>query len=124
MALGRLDDADVLPAEAEQMIEDLRFFHAPAEVIAAHIEALGPAVQDEAFLVHPVNVPAVRLFLAMQTQWREAATMAGVFRRGLDYGALKDTAELAGLAPIEPDDFTRLRILEVEALNAWAEQRR
>lgn len=124
MALGRLDDADVLPAEAERMIEDLRAFGAPDDVIAAHIEALKPAVRDEPFLVHHVNVKAVKLFIAMQTQWREVATTAGLFRRGLDYGVIKDVAEFEELGPVGRDDFTRLRVLEVEALNAWAEQRR
>lgn len=123
MALGRQDDADVLPAEAAKMIDDLVAFGAPEHVIAQTRARLKPAVREGAFLVHPANVPAVKVFLAMQTQWREVGTMNRILRRGLDYGVLPIVAAAEGVAPLEGADFRRLQILEVEALNAWHEAR-
>lgn len=62
------------------------------------------------------------LFLAMGTQW----TWAGMGERvGLDYGKIKDTAELHGIE-LEPRQplMARLHIMEQEALAVWAEQRK
>jgi len=79
------------------------------------------------FLVHPDNIFAVRLLRAMQTQWTtpyaSTWTKSVPMPTGLKYEVLELTARLAGLGEISPDDFTRLRILEVEVLNAWAEAR-
>lgn len=83
--------------------------------------------QDGEFAVHPANGPALRLLLAMSTQWRVVtmSTMARAIavRTGLDYAALATVAEHEGLAPIAPADFRRLRLLEAECLAAWREER-
>lgn len=97
---------------------------APAHVVAAiRAEARG-SMPDEGFSVHPDNHTAVRLFLAMATQWRcqSLSTMARavVVRTGLDYAALEPTARMAGLS-LGDDDFARLRLMEGEALVAWRE---
>lgn len=123
MALGRQDDADVLPAEAARMIEELEFFGAPESVLEETRTSLLKVTRDEAFLVHPINIPAVKVFLAMQTQWREVGTMTRVLRRGLDYSVLPIVTAGEGLEPLAGDDFRRFRILEVEAMNAWSEAR-
>ena len=80
---------------------------------------------DAGMAIHPDNVTALRWLLAVQTQWRSAvlSTMssARLIRTGLDYAALEPAARLAGLEP-GPDDFVRLRALEVEVLSVWAEE--
>lgn len=79
------------------------------------------------FRVHPHNIRAVRLLLAMASQWDAAplSTMskAQIIRTGLKYGVLETTARLKGLGELTPDDFARLQILEAECLAAWSEQR-
>lgn len=79
------------------------------------------------FVVHPDNRAALRLFMAMASQWRNAAlttqTQSIVVRTGLDYGVLNTVADLEGLAPIERGVFHRLRLIEAEALAAWREDR-
>jgi len=83
------------------------------------------AVPDEPLDILFDNVTAVRLFAAMQTQWRTVtlSTMsaARLIRTGLDYGVLDVTARMSGLEP-KPTDFIRLQIMEVTAINAWAEE--
>lgn len=90
----------------------------------AQAAALRPA---EDFLVHPDNVRAVRLFLALQTQWRTVAlsTLASAEIRatGLDYAVLQPVARMEGLGRVGTDDFRRVRFMEAEALVAWRERR-
>lgn len=109
------------------MIEDARAFGYSEAAIAQLAAEADAADDDDGLAIHPENVTAVRWLLALQTQWRVIAlttsTQAEVRRTGLDYSVLDTTARLAGLEP-EADDFTRLRILEAEALGAWAEERR
>jgi hypothetical protein len=67
------------------------------------------------------NLPAVRVFLALQTQWRHG--MAGP--TGLDYAAIPPVFDLCGIRQKKSaDTFGALRILEVETLNCWADRRR
>lgn len=75
-------------------------------------------------LIWPDMQAGVALFFAMATQWRWAgAGMAGAFKTGLDYSALKDTAE--GLKiEYTPQVFRDVQVLEEAALSAWAERRR
>jgi len=83
---------------------------------------------EAVFDVHPDNVFAVRLILAMQTQWNSLAastwSSAIAVATGLKYEVLETTARLSGLGEISPDDFLRVRILEAEILSTWAEARR
>lgn len=87
--------------------------------------ALSMPAADDRFEVEAVNAPAVRLFMALQTQWRAVSVSSWsrveIRRLGLDYAAIEPTARLAGLE-LDADDFTRLRVMEVEALTAWNEQ--
>lgn len=97
---------------------------APAEVVAQiRAEARG-SEPETGFAVHADNETAVRLFLVLATQWRHQAlstmTRAVTIRTGLDYAAIEPTARLAGLT-VGADDFTRLRVMEAEALTAWRE---
>lgn len=101
------------------MADDYEWMGASAEVVAQiRAEARG-SMPDTGFAVHPANETAVRLFLALATQWRcqSLSTMARavVVRTGLDYAAIEPTARMAGLDLVD-DDFARLRLLEAEAL--------
>ena len=51
-------------------------------------------------------------------------TEARLLRTGLDYGVVRETAELEQLALSLPDDFRRIRIMEAEAMDAWSQQAR
>jgi hypothetical protein len=111
------------------MLQDLRVLGMPeTEVLKAEAEAKARwRLDDDAFAIHPDNVLAVKVFFSMATQWRQASlttsTRSMLVRTGLDYGALDDTARRAGLPPLEPHDFSRLQLLEAEALAAWREER-
>ncbi|MFD3263329.1 DUF1799 domain-containing protein [Phenylobacterium ferrooxidans] len=88
--------------------------------------AKAAAPQDD-FPILPANGSAVRLFQALQTQWRTTAisTMAKavIVRTGLDYAVIEPTARLSGLA-LESDDFIRVRVMETAALNAFHDEAR
>lgn len=59
----------------------------------------------------------VALFMALGTQWR-VHPMSG-YRLGLDYAAIRPTAELLGFA-INPAIMADLRAMEGAALDEWA----
>lgn len=60
------------------------------------------------------NWPAVRVFLALGTQWR-LAPMGGA--TGLDYGPIPGVLVMMGLRRREwPETFERLRVMEAAAL--------
>lgn len=63
----------------------------------------------------------VALFMSLDTQWR-VHPMTGS-RLGIDYGAIKPTAELFGLS-IDAGIMADLRVMEIAALNEYAEQAR
>lgn len=108
------------------MIDDLVAFGGTPEQVAALRAALAPQAEvKEAFVVEAENATAVRLLIALQTQWRTKAlstwSSAQLVRTGLDYGVVEITARCSGL-DLSVDDFTRLRIAEAECLDAWAEE--
>lgn len=110
--------------ELERVADDYEWMGAPAETVAKiRAEARG-SIPDSGLAIHPANENAVRLFLAMATQWRcqslNTMARATIVRTGLDYPALEPTARLAGLELAE-DDFVRIRLMEGEALTAWRE---
>lgn len=109
-----------------RLAEDMRAFGFGEAAIAAAVAEQQPRAVAQALVVHPDNGTAVRLFLALLTQWRTAAlsTMASarILRTGLDYAVVETTARLAGLDLRLPDDFARLRIMEAEAIAAWADE--
>lgn len=86
----------------------------------------GRTVEDEGFEVMGENARAVRLLLALETQWDSIglSTMASarVVRTKLNYAVIEPTARMAGLGEVTPDDFHRLKFLEGVALTAWAEE--
>ena len=108
------------------MLEDLRAFgFPPAEIQKAADDLMAQRRAPDAFAVHPHNVFAVRLFLAMQTQWSTVTlstlSAARIIRLGLKYEVLETAARLAALGEISADDFIRIRNMEIDALEAWAE---
>lgn len=94
-----------------------------AAIIAA-ISHVAAQAEPKSLMVHPDNVTAVKLFDALRTQWNLVAlsTMerSEIRRTGLRYEVLKPVARLLGLK-LAADDFTRLQLMEAEALVAWAE---
>lgn len=68
----------------------------------------------------PENWPALRLFVAVETQWRRAG-MSGL-ATGLDYAVLPMAARALGVA-LTGELLRRLKVIEAEALGAMAERR-
>ena len=71
------------------------------------------------FLVLQENWPAIQLFLACQTQWHHLATMSSVIKTGLDYTAVKTVMELRFSSHNQAELFTKLQIIESQALTAF-----
>lgn len=119
--------AKITRAELEQAADDYELMGAPAEVVAQiRAEARGEVTADDAGMaIHPDNVVAVKLFLAMATQWLtqglSTMTRAVLIRTGLNYAAIEPTARLSDLE-LTSVDFIRLRVMEGEALTAWREE--
>lgn len=127
--MGRRKASDLIPAEVEELLEDMRAFgYPPAEIQKAADDMLAKAAAPEVFDVHEDNVVAVKLFMAMNTQWTWIAlsTMAAAIPRrvALKYEVLPQVARLEGLGRISTDNFRRIRIMEGEALEAFAEAAR
>ena len=124
--MGRRASAELSREDAAGFVEDLRAFGLSEAEIARAQGQVAAAAPEEHFTVHPDNAVALRLFIALQTQWRTASlsTMgkAQVIRTGLDYGVVASTAQFEELQ-VGRDDFGRLRTLEYEALDAWAHSR-
>lgn len=91
----------------------------PPEAAAALAAVRAPA-QAEAVRVWPENWPALRLFLAVSTQWRWAG-LAGV-PTGLDYAALPVAARALRLR-LDEAMLARLRVMEGAWLEAALERR-
>jgi len=101
--------------DSQNLAEELRRFRAPPEVIAAALRER----EDEVVAIHPDNVETVTLFAALSTQWRHAG-LTGV-RIGLDYQAIEPTARMLGIT-LNPNIFSGLRVMEMEALAAMREE--
>lgn len=89
--------------------------------MGASVEAIKKAAQaaDE-FAVWPENWQPLRVFLAMQTQWRVG--MAGP--TGLDYTALPAVGQMLGLGrKAQRRSFPAVQVMEAEALKVFAEKR-
>ena len=63
------------------------------------------------------DADSVGLFMALDTQWRWHP-MVGA-RLGIDYSAVRPTAELLGIA-LDPARMTDLRLMEAAALDELA----
>lgn len=67
-------------------------------------------------------VPALSVFLAVDTQWRVAAGEMGAMRViGLDYTAARAGLELAGMTA-DPDAWADVRVIESGAVEAMNER--
>lgn len=108
------------------MVSDLRHWGAPEAMVEAAIAELAPTARSPVFPVHRDNVTAIRLFLAMSTQWNvlsiSTLSHAQVRRIGLRYEVLETVARGRGFQ-LGDRDFERIQLLETTALNAWAEER-
>lgn len=114
-----MDDEDV----AELMRVGVPEATARAE-LARRAATREPEPEPE-FVLSESLWPAVRLFSALDTQWRVVAGSGGMVRLGLDYGAIPVTARLMGLKDeaMSRTLFQQLRILEDETLKICAPQR-
>lgn len=106
---------------------DMRRMGFTQEQIAAERRDRADAAQGDAGedLVLPRHLfPALRLFAALRSQWRVAASAAGLLYLGLDYGAVRHTMWLMGLRLADRGTlFEQLRVMEREGrtvLNAQA----
>ena len=112
--------------EAEGFAADLAAFGFAPDQVAQMREDFDGRTARDVFDVMGENVRAVRLLLALQTQWVAVGvgTMATarVIKTGLNYLAIEPAARFTDLGEVTPDDFARLRILEAEALAAWREE--
>lgn len=63
----------------------------------------------------PENWEALELFLALQTQWRVTATMAGLYYVGLDYSAAEALLRVRR-AKNRPQLVADLQVIEYAAL--------
>ena len=70
------------------MLAQLRRFGAPPEVLLAAEQQLAADALGDTISVWPENWHAVRVFLALATQWHWAATGHGSRRTGLRYEAI------------------------------------
>jgi len=95
---------------------DLAAFGATAETVSRWTAA---GRQARHLTILRSNWPAVRLFWALGTQWRQGP-LSGL--SGLDYGAIEPTARLMGVT-VTPELFRQLQILEGAALTALEERR-
>lgn len=89
-------------------------------ILPAHFLANAAPVDDR-IEIHRADVGTVALFLALRTQWHRHA-MTGQ-RIGLDYSAVRPTADLAFI-DITPDTLPSLQAMEEEALLTFAEAAR
>lgn len=87
--------------------------------IAPGAVAADPA-ETEGFEVLPENWTSLCIFLACETQWRVAATMAGLVWLGLDYPAADIVLRRSGAD--DPDAvFADLQAMEAAAIDVFRE---
>ncbi len=85
--------------------------------MAARLAAQAAPTPATTIEIMPENWDAMRLFLAVETQWRRAG-IAGI-AVGLDYGVLPMAAGAMGIE-LDGDLFGRVRVMEHAALAAMA----
>ena len=89
--------------------------------MGASVEAIKKAAQaaDE-FAIWPENWQPLRVFLAMQTQWRVG--VAGP--TGLDYSAMPAVCQMLGIGnKAQRRAFPAVQVMEAEALKVFSEKR-
>jgi hypothetical protein len=84
-------------------------------------------VREDAVEVEPENARAVRLFLALTTQWRYAPRTNGKMellqRTGLDYAVLPAVSSALAIA-LDETLLAQLRILEGKTIEIHGERQR
>ncbi|MGD9862852.1 MAG: DUF1799 domain-containing protein [Pseudodonghicola sp.] len=88
--------------------------------MGADIPPQEPTDVSEDFEIMPCNWDSLVAFLRCETQWRVAATMAGVIWLGLDY----DAVDVVLHRTAAPDAvFFDLQVMEAAALEVLGEER-
>lgn len=112
------------------MVDQLRQWGAPPEVITATQQRLAAEAQQATVDVWPENWHALGLFLALETQWNVAVGLAGARRLGLRYEAVTPLLQDMVRAEVprrlhQPPAVLMRQLLQLEdtALKAMAEQR-
>lgn len=77
----------------------------------------GTTLQPGEIELAPDELTPFELFVALGTQW-QYHPMGG--RTGINYAAIRPTADLSGIT-VTPSVFTDLRVMELAALDAFAE---
>ncbi len=114
--------------EIQRLREDLEWAGAsPTSIDQVVAKLRDEAAAPDVFHVYGVNASAVRVFDAMRTQWliTPLSTMASaeLVRTGLRYEVLDRVVRGLGIEE-QPGDFDRLRLMEAEAILAWAGARK
>lgn len=99
--------------------ELIRQFEAMGAEIAPGVIPAEPA-EIEGFKVLPENWTSLCTFLACETQWRVAATMAGMIWLGLDYPGADVVLRRSGVADTDAV-FADLQVMEDAALDIFRE---
>lgn len=103
--------------ESNALAEQLAQMGAPPEVISQARRSASHARCQ----VFPENAEALKVWLAMETQWRgQSAGLLGARPQGLDYVALPVVFDFLGVAD-RAKVFRQLQIMEVAALAAMKE---
>lgn len=91
----------------------------PELLVAVRARDAQQTRESSTFEIWPDMATAVVLFFALDTQWKR-----GAFGdlHGLDYSAIRPTADLLGLV-LEESTFHDLRIMESETLRAVRKSR-
>jgi hypothetical protein len=117
--LGAPGGGDEAPSMSPQAVADLKAFGVPPEDIAKLGLAVDAPPQKRIVEVEPENADAVRVFLRMQSQWKQQSVGGGgahiTVPTGLDYSALPVVAQALGIA-VTADLLDRLGVMEVESV--------
>lgn len=102
----------------DEIIADARRFGMNDE----QIEALRVSLDIKAvFAVWRESWPSLAAFFECDTQWRCAATTAGLVFIGLDYPGAQAGLKAAGIE-IDPELWSDIRVLEAEAISVLNER--
>jgi hypothetical protein len=117
--LGAPGGGDEAPSMSHQAAADLKAFGVPPEEIAKLGLAVDAPPQKRIVEVEPENADAVRVFLRMQSQWKQQSVGYGrahiTVPTGLDYSALPVVAQALGVT-VTADLLDRLGVMEAESV--------
>ncbi len=102
------------------MREQLEEFSYPQAVID---EMVAEEAASSTCEIHPDNVMAVQLFIALRTQWRVCSGMAGAVMLGIEYASVSVVMRLMGIKAADRATlFTDLQTMESAALSVMREK--